>query len=854
MINIEKKYKISGVDIIPEITNDKQNVLVVSNKTEVFFDVFECTINGKKILVEKIDEVNNLPLVQFELFVDNHKRTCKAILVEDVNNGIYFNSKTLGLEKSKIQYNNIVEQTSNNKNSIENYSKEIIKSSKQQAKQFTINEDKKQINKQVKLVLGTKLDSIKNSIDEKYKAFSGNDVERKTQIKLLEKKLNSIRETTKEDVDFIYDKIQIDINNTKNSIDEKYKAFSGNDVERKTQIKLLEKKLNSIRKTTKEDVDTIYGKIQIDINNTKNSIVENTKNSIDNVKHYIKEQIKTTNQNILSESHEKYTILENKFDSIKINANQNILKEDVKPLLLSEKKNSPDMLKFTSEIKTDISNRFKNEMTSIKRLVEMSSGGGSVAVQYANGGVMNGDLTINGNLQVSDTINTDILSATAIYATSSFTTYIDIKEYELSGFSVTGNVSISGDLTVTENINLSGNLNIDGLVDGRDIAADGAAIDNLELDVTFLSGSIDNTNADVDFLSGSIDDTNADVDFLSGSIDNTNADVDFLSGSIDNTNADVDFLSGSIDNTNADVTFLSGSIDDTNADVTFLSGSIDNIDLQQVTTVDNTTTNSIQVASLTATGKIIGGNNNTATGDFAAVLGGVYNQAKGNYTNVAGGSANTTDSFAAYSNIAGGCNNLASGDSSNIGGGRCNEASSPVSTVAGGELNQANGGCSNVAGGYLNCAESGHSNIAGGFQNKANCNASNVAGGRGNQACGFISNVAGGQLNQAKGYQSNVAGGFQNKACGIESNVGGGRFNEACADYSAILGGTCSTILPDHEKSFIIGSNLTSSLSNTTFVNNLSAQGSLHAGDGFTGNIAGCTSIIVTNGIITSAT
>jgi len=371
MINIEKKYKISGVDIIPEITNDKQNVLVVSNKTEVFFDVFECTINGKKILVEKIDEVNNLPLVQFELFVGNHKRICKAILVEDENNGVYFNSKTLDLEKSKIQYNNIIEQTSNNKNNIENYSKEIIKSSKQQAKQFTINEDIKQINKQVKLVLGTKLDSIKNSINEKYEAFSGNDAERKTQIKLLEKKLNSIKENTK------------------------------------------------------EEVDTIYDKIQIDINNTKNSIVENTKNSIDNVKHYIKEQIKTTNQNILNESHEKYTILENKFDSIKINANQNILKEDVKPLLLSEKKNSPDMLKITSEIKTDISNRFKNEMSSIKRLVEMSSGGGSVAVQYANGGVMNGDLTVTGN------------------------------------------------------INLSGDLNIDGLVDGRDIAADGVIIDDL---------------------------------------------------------------------------------------------------------------------------------------------------------------------------------------------------------------------------------------------------------------------------------------------------------------------------------------------------------------------------------------
>ena len=47
--------------------------------------------------------------------------------------------------------------------------------------------------------------------------------------------------------------------------------------------------------------------------------------------------------------------------------------------------------------------------------------------------------------------------------------------------------------------------------------------------------------------------------------------------------------------------FLSGSIDDTNADVTFLSGSVDNLDFNAVTTVGNTTTNGIRVASLTTT-------------------------------------------------------------------------------------------------------------------------------------------------------------------------------------------------------------------------------------------------------------
>ena len=790
MINLEKKYAISGVDVIPEITNDKQNVLVVSNKTEVFFDVFECTINGKKILVEKIDEVNNLPLVQFELFVDNHKRICKAILVEDENNGVYFNSKTLDLEKSKIQYNNIIEQTSNNKNNIENYSKEIIKSSKQQAKQFTINEDKKQINKQVKLVLGTKLDSIKNSINEKYEAFSGNDAERKTQIKLLEKKLNSIKENTKEEVDFIYDKIQIDINNT------------------------------------------------------KNSIVENTKNSIDNVKHYIKEQIKTTNQNILNESHEKYTILENKFDSIKINANQNILKEDVNTLILSEKKDSPEMLKFTSKIKTDISKQFQNEMSSIKRLVEMSSGGGSVAVQYANGGVMNGDLTINGNLQVSDTINTDILSATAIYATSSFTTYIDIKEYELSGFSVTGNVSISGDLTVTENINLSGNLNIDGLVDGRDIAADGAAIDNLELDVTFLSGSIDAIDLDQVTTVGNTTTNSIQVASLTAT------------------------------------KIIGGENSEANGDNTAVLGGLDN-------------------KAIGESSSVAGGCLNQAIGDFSNVAGGRSNQASGNNSNVAGGFGNKAcggQSFVgggqfncAYkinSTVGGGCNNEANGNGSAILGGEFNivDESANCSILVGGKLNTIItgsdystivGGFSSrinesscyaiIGGGYGNIVDGDWSAILSGLSNtvgKTSSSASIIGGGTRNIVNGSVSIIGSGSDNRVCGNSSAILGGQDNETCsaytfiggggentingGIQttpftfqysnySSIVGGYGNKVCACYSAILGGTTNTILSAHEKSFIIGSNLTSSASATTFVNNLSSQGNVY-GDSITAN------------------
>ena len=57
------KYSLYGVNIHPEITHNKNNILKVSSKKEIFYDIFECSFNGKNILVEKIDEVENKPLV-----------------------------------------------------------------------------------------------------------------------------------------------------------------------------------------------------------------------------------------------------------------------------------------------------------------------------------------------------------------------------------------------------------------------------------------------------------------------------------------------------------------------------------------------------------------------------------------------------------------------------------------------------------------------------------------------------------------------------------------------------------------------------------------------------------------------
>ena len=71
---------------------------------------------------------------------------------------------------------------------------------------------------------------------------------------------------------------------------------------------------------------------------------------------------------------------------------------------------------------------------------------------------------------------------------------------------------------------------------------------------------------------------------------------------------------------------------------------------------------------------------------------------------------------------------------------------------------------------------------------------------------------------------SSVVGGFCNIAGGACSFIGGGQFNTVFASFSSILAGSGNTITSTGTTSFIVGANITSDRSCTTFVNNLSIK------------------------------
>ena len=182
----------------------------------------------------------------------------------------------------------------------------------------------------------------------------------------------------------------------------------------------------------------------------------------------------------------------------------------------------------------------------------------------------------------------------------------------------------------------------------------------------------------------------------------------------------------------------------------------------------------------------------------------------------------------------------------NIGG--CN------AFIGGGTLNTASGCYSFVGGGFRNIASSTHS-IAGGCGSCAAAGNFAIAMGDRSLACGANSIALGGVLTCATGGRAvaiggqSVASGFASFATGNfntasgNASVVGGCCNTASGTYSTVAGGVCNTNSGRYSfvaagsgndtkgfaNTFILGTALSATQTNTTYVNNISAQGIVYS-------------------------
>ena len=78
------------------ISSDKdKNTILAKSITETFFDVYECIIQDKTFIFEKIGEENNEPVVLCNIKKDNKEYVCEAILKTDSKEGIFLNESLL---------------------------------------------------------------------------------------------------------------------------------------------------------------------------------------------------------------------------------------------------------------------------------------------------------------------------------------------------------------------------------------------------------------------------------------------------------------------------------------------------------------------------------------------------------------------------------------------------------------------------------------------------------------------------------------------------------------------------------------------------------------------------------------
>jgi len=279
---------------------------------------------------------------------------------------------------------------------------------------------------------------------------------------------------------------------------------------------------------------------------------------------------------------------------------------------------------------------------------------------------------------------------------------------------------------------------------------------------------------------------------------------------------------------------------------------------------------------------VAGGCGNTASNNYSSVAGGTNNAVGGTNATIAGGSGNTASGN--YSNVAGGCNNTAN-YYSNVAGGGGNNASGNYSNVAGGISNSVSGWYSNVAGGGSNTVSGCYSSILGGAGNvivapDVTYSGNIIGGGYNNNSTGCFTGILGGQNNSLSGVNSFILGsnitlcatnytavnnlssqgaicgdsfygdgsniinvlhsadivyvynsnstiipisGNNNAATGSNSSILGGCNNINYGDCSSIVGGVGNT--NSQYGAFILGSNITAPVPNTTYVQNLSAPG-----------------------------
>ena len=474
-------------------SDNERNIIKVDNRKEIFFEVYESIIDDKKIVLEKIGEFGGLPIVTVEFKQNGKIYTCEALLEDDNKNQLVVNEENLFflrdeknlknniyIEKTDVETTSGTDVISETKLNIQHTYDEKIK--EYENKKFTFLEDiENQFEEKINLLkddISEKLDTFFEKLDKKKEEIISEKLDEVTseidnKFELLKNELQSVEEFSKNNIDSILEKkvtdIDSSVNNFLEDLTKTYKERFKNSDKKSVGNYLNLKSLTEKYYKNKEDTDN---KIK-DLFNLKNKLLEQDDLIIKNKEllEFINDEFNTINNKFLyitEKENEKYNELLAAVSKKDVVEYKTILKEKIQDVELGLVK---------EELRDELSENFRNEITSLKKYAEMSSGGGSVAKQFARGGIMEGTLdvttgeilsaginitnllssageadtlqtvtdrgnTTTNSISTNNTIKADTIIATTLLSAGT----LDIG-FELSGFNVTGSISANGDIT-----------------------------------------------------------------------------------------------------------------------------------------------------------------------------------------------------------------------------------------------------------------------------------------------------------------------------------------------------------------------------------------------------------------------
>ena len=545
--------------VVPTFTSSNLNILTVEDFQEVFFDVYEFEINGKKFIAEKISDYKGSPVIDIPLVLEGNEFTAPFVLQRgrfeilfNKNNSTFVREIVEEQQTTVLQYEdqsdeveelifekkeNILREIAQARQSAEKYITKLKQQKIKEAVQY-FDEKKKSHDIEIgkyKSDLFSEFLSIIGNVKSEF--FEFNEIEKEKLSSFIESSIttlseeliNSISEkqqvaeyTFSEKINELATNIlsgvllkEIDSNSkeTITNINERFESISTNVKQLFTSNSEQIEDTLSVKFTEFNNAIHNLEQVNIELNDQINKGDNKALSRIGNVKTQLEESILNVSSTLISRVGEaedkiktfyddKIYLIENKVADISVENKQyflNLINESKQSLLneianikvdvpniVIEKSNGKqevDLKGIKTELEKIIGTRFSNELQSLKRLIEMSSGGGSVAQQFANGGTMNGDLNVTGqylsggvNLYdiiansgdiVVDTLvrsssgnwnnayNTSVVyqSNSATYSTIDF---VNSKFFPLSGGTITGNTRFNSNVTIFGNLTTTG--------------------------------------------------------------------------------------------------------------------------------------------------------------------------------------------------------------------------------------------------------------------------------------------------------------------------------------------------------------------------------------------------------------